>query len=64
VNLRNTYQFNRQFFLRLISQLDTSRRRMLNDALAPYELVLGTIVYLGYGAILEASYFDALLSRA
>jgi Domain of unknown function (DUF5916)/Carbohydrate family 9 binding domain-like len=53
VNLRNTYQFNRQFFLRLISQLDTSRRRVLNDALASYELVPGTVVHLGYGAILE-----------
>jgi hypothetical protein len=53
VNLRNTYQFNRQFFVRLISQLDTSRRRMLNDALASYELVPGTVVHFGYGTILE-----------
>jgi hypothetical protein len=52
VNLRNTYQFNRQFFLRLISQLDTSRRRM-HDVLASYELVPETVVHLGYGAILE-----------
>jgi hypothetical protein len=54
VNLRNTYQFNRQFFLRLIAQLDTSRRRVLGDALASYEFVPGTVVHLGYGSILEA----------
>jgi hypothetical protein len=54
VNLRNTYQFNRQFFLRLIAQLDSSRRRVLGDALASYELVPGTVVHAGYGSILEA----------
>lgn len=54
VNLRNTYQFNRQFFLRLIAQLDTARRRVLGDALASYELVPGTVVHIGYGSILEA----------
>ena len=54
VNLRHTYQFNRQFFLRLITQLDTSRRRILGDALASYELSPGTVVHLGYGSILES----------
>jgi hypothetical protein len=54
VNLRNTYQFNRQFFLRLIAQIDTSRRHVLGDALASYEFVPGTVVHLGYGSILEA----------
>jgi hypothetical protein len=54
VNLRHTYQFNRQFLLRLITQLDTSRRRILGDALASYELSPGTVVHLGYGSILES----------
>jgi hypothetical protein len=54
VNVRNTYQFNRQFFLRLISQLDTSKRRILGDVLASYELSPGTVVHVGYGSILDA----------
>jgi hypothetical protein len=54
VNSRNTYQFNRQFLVRLIAQLDTSRRRILGDLLASYELTPGTVVHLGYGSILEA----------
>jgi Domain of unknown function (DUF5916)/Carbohydrate family 9 binding domain-like len=53
VNLRNTYQFNRQFLIRVIAQLDTSRHRVLGDFLASYELVPGTVVHLGYGSLLE-----------
>ena len=58
VNLRNIYQFNQQFFLRLIAQLDSSRRRLLGDVLASYELVPGTVVHLGYGSILESPVGD------
>jgi hypothetical protein len=53
VNLRNTYQFNPQFLIRVIAQLDTSRHRVLGDFLASYELVPGTVVHLGYGSLLE-----------
>lgn len=53
VNLRNTYQFTPQFLLRAITQLDTSRRQILGDFLASYELMPGTVVHAGYGSLLE-----------
>ena len=53
VNLRNTYQFTRQFLIRAIVQYDSSRRRVLGDFLASYELVPGTVVHAGYGTLLE-----------
>jgi hypothetical protein len=53
VNLRNTYQFTRQFLLRAITQYDSSRRRVLGDFLASYELVPGTVVHAGYGSLWE-----------
>jgi hypothetical protein len=53
VNLRNTYQFNRHFLVRVIAQLDTSRHLVLGDFLASYELMPGTVVHLGYGSLLE-----------
>ena len=54
VNLRNTYQFNPRFFLRGIAQFDSSKRRVLGDFLASYELAPGTVAHLGYGSVLES----------
>jgi hypothetical protein len=53
LNLRNTYQFNKQFLLRAITQYDSSRRRVLGDFLASYELSPGTVVHAGYGSLWE-----------
>jgi hypothetical protein len=53
VNLRNTYQFTPQFLIRAIVQYDSSRRRVLGDFLASYELVPGTVVHAGYGSLWE-----------
>jgi hypothetical protein len=53
INLRNTYQFTPQFLLRAISQFDSSRKRVLGDFLASYELVPGTVVHAGYGSLWE-----------
>ena len=55
VNLRNTYQFNPQFLVRAIAQYDSSRRRVLGDFLASWELVPGTVVHAGYGALMESA---------
>jgi hypothetical protein len=55
VNVRNTYQFNSQFLVRAIAQYDSSRRRVLTDLLASWELVPGTVVHAGYGALLESA---------
>jgi hypothetical protein len=54
VNLRNTYQFNSRFFLRGIAQFDSSKRRVLGDFLASYELMPGTVAHAGYGSVLES----------
>jgi hypothetical protein len=53
LNLRNTYQFTPQFLIRAITQYDSSRRRVLGDFLASYELVPGTVVHAGYGSLWE-----------
>ena len=58
VNLRNTYQFTRQFLIRAITQYDSSRRRVLGDLLASYELVPGTVVHAGYGSLWERTDVD------
>ena len=55
---RTTYQFSRQFFLRAIAQFDSSRYRVLTDFLASYELRPGTVVYAGYGSLIEQRGFD------
>jgi hypothetical protein len=55
LNVRNTYQFSPQFLVRAIAQYDSSRRRVLNDFLASWELVPGTVVHAGYGALLESA---------
>ncbi len=58
VNTRTTYQFTRQLFVRGIAQYDSSRRRVLTDFLASYELRPGTVVYAGYGALFEQRAFE------
>jgi Domain of unknown function (DUF5916)/Carbohydrate family 9 binding domain-like len=50
---RTTYQFSRQFFVRAIAQFDSSRHQVLTDFLASYELRPGTVVYAGYGSLIE-----------
>jgi hypothetical protein len=57
LNSRTTYQFSRQFFLRAIAQFDSSRYRVLSDFLASYELRPGTVVYAGYGSLIEREDF-------
>jgi hypothetical protein len=58
LNLRNTYQFTPQFLMRAILQYDSSRRTMLGDFLASYELVPGTVVHAGYGSLWERTDLD------
>lgn len=58
VNTRTTYQFTRQLFIRGIVQFDSSRHRVLTDFLGSYELRPGTVVYAGYGALLEQRSYE------
>jgi hypothetical protein len=57
INSRTTYQFSRQFFVRAIAQFDSSRHRVLTDFLSSYELRPGTVVYAGYGSLIERRAF-------
>jgi hypothetical protein len=51
LNLRNTYQFTPRFFVRAVTQFDSSRERILADFLASYELTPGTVIHAGYGSL-------------
>jgi hypothetical protein len=53
VNSKSTYQFTRALALRAIAQYDSARRRVLTDFLSSYEPRPGTVVYIGYGSLLE-----------
>jgi uncharacterized protein DUF5916/cellulose/xylan binding protein with CBM9 domain len=58
VNSKSTYQFNKQFLIRLLEQFDGSNHRLLTDLLASYELVPGTVFYAGYGSNFEQRAFQ------
>jgi hypothetical protein len=64
LNLRNTYQFNKQFLIRAITQYDSSRRRMLGDFLASYELAPGSVVHAGYGSLWERQEYNPYQATA
>jgi hypothetical protein len=61
VNILNTktiYQFTPHFFLRGIVQYDSQNARVLTDFLASYEPHPGTVVYAGYGSLIEERTFE------
>jgi hypothetical protein len=58
LNTRTTFQIDRQLFLRAIVQYDSSRHEVLTDFLASWELRPGTVVYAGYGSIVERRGWD------
>jgi hypothetical protein len=64
LNLRNTYQFNKQFLIRAITQYDSSRRRVLGDFLASYELAPGSVVHGGYGSLWERQEYSPYQATA
>ena len=68
LNLRNTYQFTPRFFIRAVAQFDSSRKRVLGDFLASYELSPGTVAHAGYGSLfgkgLESLEFDRYTATA
>jgi hypothetical protein len=57
VNGKTTYQFTRALSLRAITQFDSSRETILGDVLGSYEPRPGTVLYAGYGALLERKDF-------
>jgi hypothetical protein len=58
LNTRTTYQFDKHFLVRAIVQYDSSRRRVLTDLLGSFELLPGTVVYAGYGSLIERRGWD------
>ncbi|HKY23428.1 MAG TPA: DUF5916 domain-containing protein [Vicinamibacterales bacterium] len=63
INMRNTYQFSPRFFVRGVTQFDSSRRRVLADFLASYELSPGTVVHAGYGSLFGRAHEDLEFDR-
>jgi hypothetical protein len=53
INTKTIYQFDKHFLVRLVEQFDSSRRQLLTDVLASYELVPGTVFHAGYGSLYE-----------
>lgn len=64
VNLRNTYQFTPRFLVRAITQYDSARRRIPGDFLGSYELVPGSVIHAGYGALWERPDVDPYRTTA
>jgi hypothetical protein len=63
LNLRNTYQFTPRFFMRAVTQFDSSRKRVLADFLASYELSPGTVMHVGYGSLFGRQLDDLNFDR-
>jgi hypothetical protein len=63
VNMRNTYQFTPRFFVRAVTQFDSSRERVLADFLASYELSPGTVVHAGYGSLFGTAHDEMEFGR-
>ena len=53
-----TWQMNRYFFLRAITEYNSYRDNMLTDFLASFTYIPGTVVYIGYGSLYEKLRWD------
>ncbi len=52
-NTQLAYQFNANFFLRAAARIDTWRHRLLTDYLASFTLIPGTVLFVGYGEVMD-----------
>jgi hypothetical protein len=55
---KTSFQFDRRFQARAILQYDSSRKQVLTDLLGSFELIPGTVAYLGYGSSIEQREWD------
>jgi hypothetical protein len=60
LNSRTTFQVNRRLSLRALVQWDSSASVILTDLLASWELMPGTVAYVGYGSLIERQQWDGL----
>ena len=58
LNSKTSFQFDRHFQARAIVQYDSSRNQVLTDILGSFELIPGTVAYLGYGSSIEQREWD------
>ena len=63
VNTRTTFQIDRQLAVRALVQYDSSTSRILTDFLGSWELLPGTVAYVGYGSLIERQEWDGLEVR-
>lgn len=55
-----TYQMNRYFFLRGITEYNSYYESLLTDFLASFTYIPGTVVYLGYGSVYDRVEWDGV----
>lgn len=58
LNSNTTFQVNRNLFFRAIVRYDSYVKAILADALISFELIPGTVVFLGYGSLHEKRPWD------
>ena len=64
INSRTTYQFDKHFLVRFLTQYDSSAHVVLTDFLASYELVPGTVFHAGYGSLYERNEREVFSNNA
>ena len=60
LNTRTTFQVDRRLSVRALVQWDSSASRILTDLLGSWELLPGTVAYVGYGSLIERQEWDGL----
>jgi hypothetical protein len=63
LNSKTQFQVDRRLSVRALVQWDSSRSRVLTDLLGSWELLPGTVAYLGYGALVERQEWDDTVRR-
>jgi len=57
-NWRTTYQFNKSWFVRATLRYDSYRQRVLTDFLVSYTYIPGTVMFVGYGSLVQRQDWD------
>ena len=63
LNSKTQFQVDRRLSVRALVQWDSSRSRVLTDLLGSWELLPGTVAYIGYGALTERQEWEGLTRR-
>jgi hypothetical protein len=58
---RATFQANKYLFFRAVAEYNFFRKNLLLDFLASFTYIPGTVVYIGYGAMLEKNRWDSAI---